>query len=213
MLIDTMRKKDIATIANRLQVPLVIADILNDEASLTDDVKYGLHEILSNDQPDSALLSIALSAHAIASDENNEGAIFDSLRIDCERVISEYGMMWLRNAQSERLDNNAIFETLVHIPEDLEIIGELLGLTRINLEFTNSDAAQLCKILQVQAGAQSLIAQAFLDSMDIGGEEPWKIYQDEDMDMNTILAAESTSQPFYTDNIIPFPATAAMARN
>ena len=207
MLSDTilMRDQDIAKIANRLQVPLIIGDILSGEGLLTDDVHMGLHEILSDDQPDSALLSIALSARTIATTFRGKASIFDMLTIECDRIIAEYGMMWLRNAQAKTLDNNTVFETLVHIPEDLESLSELLDFAKIILEDASEEASDLCSILTAQANAQSLIAQAFLDSMDMGSQEPWDIYEDENISMGA-LAAEQTSQTFYTDNVIAFPS-------
>lgn len=201
-----MRDQDIAKIANRLQVPLIIGDILNGDGALTDDVHMGLHEILSDDQPDSALLSIALSAHTLCTRFESHAATFKMLKIECERIIAEYGMMWLRNAQAKTLDDNTVFETLVHIPEDLECLSEFLEFAKLTLVNHNKEAAALCTILTTQAGSQSLIAQAFLDSMDMGEEEPWDIYQDEDINMSA-LVAEQASQSFYTDNVIKFPKT------
>ncbi|MFK7839247.1 MAG: hypothetical protein AB8B83_02860 [Bdellovibrionales bacterium] len=202
-----MKDQDIARIANRLQVPLIIGDIINGEGALTDDIKMGLHEVLSDDQPDSALLSIALSARAIASNFQGKASIFDMLSFECERVIAEYGMMWLRNAQAKTLDDNTVFETLVHIPEDLECLSELLEFAKRIFDHTNQEAADLCSILITQSQAQSLIAQTFLESMNYGAQEPWKIYEDENMDVSTLVAAEQTAQPFYTDNVIEFPKT------
>lgn len=207
MLSDYMPKRDVAKIANRLQVPLIIADILNGEGELTDDVMMGLHEILSDDQPDSALLSIALSALSIANTHKDKAATFGMLKIECERVIAEYGMMWLQNAQAKNLDTNTVFETLVHIPEDLESISELLEFAKVTLQNRDPQAVQLCTILTTQAEAQSIIAQTFIESMDMGETEPWNIYENEDMDMGVIAAAENNAQPFYTDNIIAFPGT------
>lgn len=199
-----MRDQDIAKIANRLQVPLIIGDILSGESALTNDVHMGLHEVLSDDQPDSALLSIALSAYTLATRFQDRAATFGMVKVECERIIAEYGMMWLRNAQAKTLDDNTVFETLVHIPEDLECLSELLELAKIALQNTNKEAAALCTILTTQASAQSIIAQAFLDSMDMYDDEPWSIYQDEDIDMNA-LVAEQAAQTFYTDNVITFP--------
>lgn len=211
MLSDYMPERDLAKIANRLQVPLIIADILNDEGSLTDDVMMGLHEILSDDQPDSALLSIALSALSIANTHIDTAATFSLLKIECERVIAEYGMIWLQNAQAKTLDTNTVFETLVHIPEDLEIIRELLEFSKSTLQLCDPEASKLCSILMTQAGAQSIIAEAFLETMDMGNDAPWNLdthlYDGEDIDMGTLVAAEQTAQPFYTDNVIAFPGT------
>ena len=64
----------------------------------------------------------------------------------------------------------------------------------------------------VQSGAQALIAETFLESMDMLEVEdtPWEepLYTDEDM--NTIIAADAlanASQPFYTNNVVQFPGT------
>jgi len=179
-----MRDQDIAKIANRLQVPLIISD----------------------DQPDSALLSIALSARALAERFHGQAAIFTMLTNECDRIIAEYGMIWLRNAQAKKLDDNTVFETLVHIPEDLEAISELLEFAKITLEDAGEDAADLCTILTTQAGAQGIVAQTFLDSMDMGNQEPWDIYEGENINMGAIVA-EQASQAFYTDNVIAFPVT------
>lgn len=215
MLTDTMPEKDIATIANRLQVPLIISDILNDEGALTDDVYLGLHEILSDDQPDSALLSIALSAYAMANKFTSHAGTFNILKMECERIITEYGMMWLRNAQSRELDDNMIFDTLVHIPEDLECLAELLEYVQVTLRDHDPIAANLCEILITQASAQTMIAETFLETLDIDmdseDEAPWNmdgnLYEGEDIDMGALVAEQQTAQPFYTDNVIPFPGT------
>lgn len=207
MLSDYLPEQDIAKIANRLQVPIIIGDILSGEGALTDDVAYGLHEILSDDQPDSALLSIALSAYSIAGTFKGHAATFDMLKVECERIIAEYGMMWLQNAQAKTLDNNMVFETLVHIPEDLECLTELLEFAQVMLHHHDKEGSELCKILLRQAGAQKLVAEAFLDSLDMGQEEPWNMYDGEDIDMGALVAEQQTAQPFYTDNIIPFPMT------
>lgn len=200
-----MREQDIAKIANRLQVPLIIADILNGTGALTNDVHMGLHEVLSDDQPDSALLSIALSARALAVRFDGCAAIFDMLKTDCDRIIAEYGMMWLRNAQSKSLDDNTVFETLVHIPEDLECLAELLEFAKMTLEDADNNAADLCNILITQANSQSLIAQTFLEGMDMGTDAPWessyentKLYED--------IVIEQAMKT-YTDNVIQFPKT------
>ncbi len=205
-----MRDQDIAKIANRLQVPLIIGDILNGEGALTSDVQLGLHEILSEDQPDSALLSIALSARSIAETYYGSASIFEMIIMETDRIIAEYGMMWLRNAQAKTLDSNTVFETLVHIPEDLESLCELIEFAKMTLTGSNDESAEICKILITQANAQSIIAQTFIDSMDLGSNEPWNIsniYEDEDIDMGAIIASEASTETFYTDNIIAFPKT------
>ncbi len=207
MLSNSMLKKDIAKIVNHLQVPLVVADIVNGKDTLTDDMVFSLHDALSDAEPDSALLSIALSTLTIANVHKETAASFRMLKSECERIINDYGMMWLRNAQNEQLDADIIFETLLYIPEDFESLSELLDIARIILQNSDSKAAELCKILITQANAQSLIAQTVIDGMEAAHEKPWNmpIYADENIDMSTVIAAESYVEPFYADNVIAFP--------
>ena len=40
--------RDLAKLTNTLQVPLVVQDIIDGQSTLTPDVQYGLHEIISN---------------------------------------------------------------------------------------------------------------------------------------------------------------------
>lgn len=205
-----MADKDLALITNRLQVPLIVGDILNGEGALTDEVYRGLHEVLSEDQPDSALLSIALSAHTIADRNINRVSSFKVLRMECQRIIVEYGMMWLKNAQSQTLDNNMVFDTLVHIPEDLNCLAGLLELTKTTLQDHDKDAADLCSILIAQAGAQCLVAETFLESMESissNDKNTWNVPSEDDAinaDMSGVIA-DQAMQTTYANNVIQFP--------
>lgn len=196
--------KDLAILTNRLQVPLIISDILNGEGALTDDVFMGLHEILSDDQPDSALLSIALSAKQIATTHQDANASIALLSIECDRIIFEYGQLWLRNAQSKDLDDNLVFETLVHIPEDLEALNELLEITKLYLTTRDPEAASLCDIMCTQAKAQGMIAETFLESMnDLPEENIWGA----PANLEQSIAPEIAEQALETaaNNVIQFP--------
>lgn len=55
-----LSEKELAKLTNTLQIPMIVQGILDGQESFTPDMQYGLHEILSDYQPDSALLSIAL---------------------------------------------------------------------------------------------------------------------------------------------------------
>jgi len=209
-----MREQDLAKIANRLQVPLIVGDVLNGVEKLNDDVVFGIHEILSDDQPDSALLSIALSAYGIAQNIETQSPSIALLGIECERIISEYGMMWLQNAQSHSLDENVVFETLVHIPEDLECLSELLEIVKLTAVRERSDIAELCTILWTQASAQGLIAQTFLEGLNMFDDDaPWEVAGDmsgeTESELEAMIADHALQSQAYTNNVIQFPLTSA----
>lgn len=184
--------RDLAKLTNTLQVPLIVQDILDGQASLAPDVQYGLHEILSNYQPDSALLCIAISARKIAAQFINRSPNMAVLKMECDRMIADYAELWLSHAEEDHLDDNVVFDTLEQIPEDLEALAELLDINMPVLRAHSDDIAGVAETLAVQARAQVLIADTFIDLMD----------QDSDDDFEP----QQTLQA-YNDNVIQFPGT------
>ena len=187
-----LKHKDMAILANKLQVPLIIRDILDGKDKLTGDVQYGLHELISNFQPDAALLSIAMSAREIAVMSASTSVNTKLLGAECERIIDEYGSLWLRNAQNKNVDVTDIIDVLVHTAEDLESLTEFLDLNAESLPNKDCTEEKLCNILHIQAKAHALIAEAFLIAADTKIEE-------EQNDMPALSTAMH-------DNIIQFPA-------
>ncbi|MGH1399515.1 MAG: hypothetical protein ACRBCT_09910, partial [Alphaproteobacteria bacterium] len=168
--------------------------------------------IISEDQPDSALLSIAISALKIANHYKGSFATMGVLAMECERIIVEYGPLWLRNAHNKSLDSTLVFETLVHIPEDLDSLSELLEIVKIAITPQNEDIAHICQIMIVQANAQALIAETFLESMDMLEVEgaPWDAAEEEAPEIEAFIAEQALQAGGYTNNVIPFPQIGAM---
>lgn len=183
---------ELAILANKLQVPLVLSDILNDDGALTDDVKYGLHEAISDLQPDSALLAIALGALKISNIYRKASSSMDVMGIEASRIINEYGSIWVKNANNQSVSGDEVYETLLHTTEDLEAIAELLDLNCSFLRAKDKDAATLCDILFIQAQSHALIAEEFLNVAD-------------KMVANGGASNVATPPPSYTNNVIEFP--------
>lgn len=141
---------------------MVVSDILKGDEALTDDVHYGLHEAISDLQPDSALLAIAMSAGTIARIYGEASPGMKVLSLECDKIIEDYGSMWLRHANNQSLDNEQILDVLTHTPEDLEGMAELLELNACFLKAKDEQAAALCEILLIQAQAHALIADEFI---------------------------------------------------
>lgn len=183
--------RDLAKLTNTLQVPLIVQDILDGEGILSPDVQYGLHEVLSDYQPDSALLCIALSARKIATQFQSQSTNMAIMKMECDRMIADYAEIWMSHADELTLDDNLVFDTLEQIPEDLESLAELIEINMGFLYSANEELVGLCEILAVQARAHVLIADTFIDMMDQGGQE------------------EPAPLQAYNDNVIPFPGTFA----
>jgi len=180
----------------------VVSDILNGKV-ISDEIRYGLHEILSEMQPDSALLAIALGAHKVSVRYSNLHPSLLVMKLEAARVINDYAQLWLDNARHANVNEEAARVRLSYVPEDLQSLSELLETASAFLQDINGDAAELCRIMMVQADAQSLVAEAFAEVIE---------YTD-DLDAAGVMPANDgfTAHPvmdaaFYTNNVIQFPA-------
>jgi hypothetical protein len=182
-----LNDKDLARLTNNLQAPVIVQDILDGSEILSGDVQYGLHEILSEYQPDSALLCIALAAHKIASAYKEISPNMGMLKMECELIVADYAGLWIDHSQARSIDHAVLMETLVDIPDDLESLAALLEGNMAFLESHNAEAAGLCEILIVQARAHALIAETFIEAIEGDNE------------------STASAVPHYTDNVIPFP--------
>ena len=187
---------ELAILANKLQIPLVISDILDGEGALTDDVKYGLHEAISELQPDSALLAIALGALKISNIYRAASSSMDVMGLEALRIINDYGSIWIKNANNQKISGDEAFDILIHTTEDLEAMAELLDLNCSFLRAKDSDAAKICDILFVQAQSHALIADAFMEAAD-------------QMVVNGEITIVTTPPTTYKDNVIQFPGARA----
>jgi len=187
-----LKPKQLATIVNRLQVPVIVSDILNGDAALSADVQYGLHEVISELQPDSALLCVALSAKKIASKFHDASPSMKILEMESARIIEDYAELWLLNAEDREINEVDALDAVSRSAEDLESMAELLDLNMHSLKSINAEAWALCDILSVQSRAHALIAEAYIETLEsVLGAAP---------KMQTVIADKALS-----DNVIQFP--------
>ncbi len=191
-----LSNKELATVANRLQVPLIISDIMAGEGELTDDVHYGLHEIISELAPDSALLSIALGALTIANAFEKASPGIAVLKVQCESIINDYAPLWLQNAETENVSEHEALDAISCISEDLEGLGDLLDLAVTFLQTKDKSAAAIAKILGIQARAHAIIADELFGALYM------KVTRDmaDEPQVAPVLAQQMN------DNVIPFRA-------
>ncbi len=190
-----MNDKDRAFVANKLQAPLVVSGIMDGGESLSDETRYALHCLISDMQPDSALLAIALAASNIASVHYASSPGIRILKLQSECIINDYAALWLQNAQGQAVSENDALETLSYVAEDLENLSELLELGMGAIESKDETANQLLDILLIQARAHSMVAEAFLDALEMNHDK-----EEEEM------VGDSYAPPRLENNIIPFRA-------
>ncbi len=184
-----LQDKELANLTNSLQVPMIMQDLLEGRETLEPDVRYGIHEILSEYYPDSALLCLALSARKIATFLQKRYGLMRALKLECDRIVEEYAPLWLDHAYKRTLDETTLFETLSQIPEDLESLAELLEVDAVFLRGEEPLPAELCRILSLQARAQILVAESYLEAY------------------TTQIEKQADALPMLVslNNVIPFP--------
>ena len=171
-----------------------IEQIMSGERQYCDLTQYVLHSEISNLQPDSALLAVAIGALDIV--QGLDDLPFPSLKIlrfECERILEEYAPLWLENARAEAMNPDSVLELLSTIPDDFGSLIELLHLTNGLISETHNIEASLLNILKIQSSSHALIAEEYLDVLCVNKE------QKDDKP----LYIEAAHIP--NDNIIKFP--------
>lgn len=191
----TMTDQDYATLTARLVLPLAVREVLESARELDDESHIALHDILSEMKPDAALLSIAISAKMIAASYTETEILID----ECDRIIREYGSIWLENARHGHIDNTYLVSLLERIPEDLEGLTELI---EVNLSYAALESAavsDICEIFQIQANAHAIIAEEYLNIMEMAHNAGFDaFYTPSELMGNTTQVMSENIVPFRT---------------
>lgn len=144
-------------------VPTILSQMMAGMEPLDDVAEYTVHDIIGDLRPDGGLICVALSALEIAAYYPHM-PIAGALALEAERVIAEFGAHWLR---AEDADVNAVRQSLVHIPEDLESIADLLDATQAAMDHADIVGRTLCDMLALQARAHAETAEEELYNINL----------------------------------------------
>lgn len=194
--------EDVARLHAYLIVPMVVNEALSASAPLEGETQYGLHVTLSEIEPDSALLAIALSAQRIADEFMDTAPLAIALKMEANRIVSEYGPEWLANYHKNPAGGDDLYDLLRNVPEDLEAMAELLSALQSGIENEDHPAFTLCSVLSVQARAHMEIAAYVISELE-ADNHPF-IHQLAIMD-GVCRVPETLLYAPATDNIVLFP--------
>lgn len=196
---SAVTKEDVARLHAYLVVPVAVADALACGAPLEGETQYGLHVALSEIDPDSALLAIALSAYRIAQDFTGQIPVASALKMESDKIIQDYAPDWLAHYHDHPVQGDALYDLLCHVPEDLESLADLLESLQTSIRDTQDPAHTLCAVLAIQARAHMEIAEYVINELEnetLGAEDAGDRFN-----MPTLFADETPGS-----NIILFPA-------
>lgn len=188
--------EDFSRLQANLVVPLIVGDIMIGAEPLDEEARYALHDALSEIDPDSALLAIALSAQHVAARYIGSIPVAVAVKFEAEKMLQEYGPEWLANYYGGPVDEANLFEMLQTLPEDLEGIADLLDAMRASI-IHDMAAKDLCEILSIQARAHMEVADYIISELETA------LHSDGDATADTLVATQMQSHS--GANIIPFP--------
>lgn len=192
MIINPLTEKELALLHAKFVVPLVAHDMLRGLEPLDDVAEYAMHDIMGELQPDTALLCVALCAQQVGA-QTAHLAIGKTLQSQAERIVGEYGPLWMAYERGEiEMNDEAVAELLANIPEDLEAMGDLLLALCGELEEDSAIAAILCDILGAEAHMHMEFAEMQLETLSLLDDELPE------------LPAEQMSMEAQ-GNVVPFP--------
>lgn len=196
-----LSQNDIDQLRQHLIVPLAVSDILLHDLPVEFDMQYGLHLALSEIDPDSALLAVALCAQDIANKAMMRAPIAAALHQEASHILDDYGTTWLHHHKTGPMPENDYEQILQTVPEDLEALADLMDALIADLEEEGTNIAVLGNLLSIQARAHMEIADFILEEIEFEkyskhiGDAPENILKRETIDLDAHIG----------NNIIVFP--------
>lgn len=158
--------RDLARLHTHFSLPLVVSDVLRRIGPLSDDEEYAVHLALSEMQPDSALLCIALCCQHIAARHSLDDPDAFTLAAESARVVDAYGPLWLHHAEGgAAASESLIVARLGQVPLDLEALTEAMESVGEGLPASDLCAAQLLQAFRIQAESHALIAESYIETL------------------------------------------------
>ncbi len=164
---EQLNEKHINTMEQQLIVPLAVSDILEHNLAVEPDMQYSLHMALSEIDPDSALLAIALCARDLADKFYLEVPIAAALKKEAQYIIDTYGPNWIHHHKNEPIQAEGYARLLNDVPEDLEALADIMDalcgdIAEEGLSNNYNAAVAIAQLLSIQARAHMEIADYLL---------------------------------------------------
>lgn len=165
-MVQTLKTNELAQLYADFIVPAIAGDMLTGTEKLDDIAEFTMHDIIAGMKPDAALLCIALCCMQI-SGTHAHMPMAGVMGIEAEQMVDDYAPLWLAHKNNSPLTDDQVREQLMHLPEDLEALGDFLEVLRTELPSAASTAARLCDILALQAEAHAAAAENELESIEL----------------------------------------------
>ena len=202
-MLNQITQDQLGQLQQHLIVPLAVSDILRHDLNVEQEMQYGLHMALSEIDPDSALLAIALCARDLAAKTMTHAPISLALQQEADKIVEEYAPTWLYHFNKGPMTSEEYESVLENIPEDLEALADLMDAVCADLDDNTSPCVILANLLSIQARAHMEIAAYVL--AEIQYERAVETHQEEHGQQTATMEPELDMDSYKGSNIILFP--------
>lgn len=183
-------------------LPTIIRGALSDHIALTIEAQHSIHTVISEMEPDIALLCCAHIAQEIYKFEKARDLDLAFLGNLSEKIIKEFRPLCALSQTNQNLRNIKLKAALPRLADQMEKFMDNMDLTRVALEIYDTDASAILDILRIQLQGQFLIVDQLIET-----QESMLMYEDEEAhtpeEMLSVMAGVAAKEK---TNIIPFPA-------
>ncbi|MCB1681829.1 MAG: hypothetical protein KDI65_07845 [Alphaproteobacteria bacterium] len=196
---DSRRSKHPALFRAEYLLPTIIKGVLTQHIPLNAEAEHSIHTVISELEPDMALLCCANIAKEIYAYEKSRELDLAFLGNLSEKIVKEFRPVCALAQTNPDARNAKLKALLPRLAERMEKMMDNLELTKVALEIYDANAAEILGILLIQLHGQFLIVDQLIELRsetlfyeDIEAEE----------DMFPALAGMTVRDD---SNIIPFP--------
>ncbi len=184
-------EQKLALVKSKLQMPIIIRDLLITDQAPSAESTYALHDMMSSFQPDAAILSAAFTMKEIADIEDALSEDISFLHMECDRIIERYIARDEMAEENPELWSETQSEMMPVIAEDIEGFLELISLCYLSYDITNPKIAKIVNILNVQLQSHLMIVDEVITLQ-------------EDIKRQAALSTPAING-YMADNVVMFP--------
>jgi hypothetical protein len=197
--------KQLALLKNRLQMPLIVRELLSNSKMPSGEETYAMHCLFSDFSIEDSLLCGAFVMKEIADLGNICPADMAFMHMECERLIERYSARDDLAQENPELWNDTQVNVLDDMAEDLECFLDLLALCKLSYEITSQCVASILEILDVQLQSQLLIIDEVIEMHQAAALEQKEVKRTTKATTSNVIAAQFGASG---DNILLFPVSA-----
>jgi|GEM_PF-3324651 len=193
--------KQLALLKNRLQMPLIVRDLLSAGKMANGEETYAMHSMLSDFTIEDSLLCGAFVMKEVADLGNVCPADMAFMHMECERLIERYSARDDLAQENPEFWNHTQITMLDDMAEDLECFLDLLALCKLSYEITSPSVTSILQILDTQLQSQLLIIDEVIGMHQ--AEAIGEVVEAPKVSTENVVAAQFGASG---DNILLFPS-------